>query len=108
MERAQKASDRPKPGGPFLEQDLKRDFLRATALEQRDRRVQVDIVSLGEFPRGCNAVAGALELLLAPRFDAVELGPLLGFRRSHHLSILRFRFTLIIRSNECCGSPYTG
>src|SRR5256714_7709101 len=51
------------------ENDAKREIERAAEPEQVDRAVEVDVVSHGNLGRGRRRVAGALELLGAPRLD---------------------------------------
>ena len=57
-----------------LEEDLESEVDRATPLEQVDRVVQVDVVAGGEHQRALGVVPGALELLVTPALDPVDLG----------------------------------
>jgi hypothetical protein len=56
-----------------LEQDFEGETFRATAPKQIDRPVKVDVVPRGETRRVARVEAGALQLVLAPPLDAIEL-----------------------------------
>jgi hypothetical protein len=58
---------------PRLEQDLQGQVCRATALEQLDRGVEIDVVPHRK-PTCCSRlVPGTLELFRTPAFDALDL-----------------------------------
>ena len=56
-----------------LEEDLEGEAFRAASLKQLDRPVEVDVVPRGERRRVAGVEARALELVLAPPLDAIEL-----------------------------------
>ena len=65
------------PGDPvheWLEENLESDIDGAAALEQVDGGVQVDVVARSKDEGALGVVTGALELLVPPLLDAIDLG----------------------------------
>src|ERR671930_283203 len=56
-----------------LEEDLQREVRWATALEQPDRKVEVDVLASRKPPGRAVAVTGALQLLGSPELDLLLL-----------------------------------
>jgi hypothetical protein len=56
-----------------LEQNLERELWGATALEQPDRLMQIDIETGRKPPGSAGAVTGALQLLSPPELDLLLL-----------------------------------
>ena len=81
-----------------LEKDLERQLDRATALEQADRRVEVDVVARGEDDCRLGVVPRTLERLVTPLLDSIALG---------HVYELEFcrRHSAALRLGDRCHSP---
>jgi hypothetical protein len=70
------------------EKNLERELRGATALEQLDRQVKIDVVA-GRKPPGCAvAVAGTLQFLAPPELDLLLLCVLeyVEFRLAHRVT----------------------
>ena len=69
-----------------LQEDAQRDLDAATALEESNGAVEVDVVPKRELGSRGRRVSGDLEALTPPRFDLLELGRVLDLCRCHRLS----------------------
>src|ERR1700675_3213363 len=74
-----------------LQQDLKRDFGRATLLDQIDCTVEVDVMACPEQCRRIGVVANPFERLCAPALDPVDFCLFYVNFNRRHVAILVVR-----------------
>jgi hypothetical protein len=58
-----------------LQENLKRELYRTTALEQPHGSVEIDVVARREDDRALGVVSRTLERFVAPLLDSVSLAP---------------------------------
>ena len=107
------------PGGSprscwALEKDLEREVDRATATQERDRVVQVDVMTRRQDERALGVVSRPLELLVTPTLDSIHLGAVQSFefRRRHRsppfASGLGNSFTRLFVHYDVSDVPFLG
>ena len=64
---------------PVLQENLESEVDRATALQEIDRVVQVDVVARRQDERALGVVAGASELLVTPMLHPIGLRAICKF-----------------------------